>query len=166
MNSSDVLKIYNDLKKSNVLIWVDGGWCVDALLGKQSRDHPDLDIAIERTDAIVAKELLTSWGYVEDLRDGTTEWNFVMIDENNRQIDVHIFEYDETGKNVYGINYPYGSLTGTGTIDGQKVYCISPEWMFKFKTSYTPKPKDIQDVQALAAKYNFQLPSSHQLEDK
>jgi lincosamide nucleotidyltransferase A/C/D/E len=51
---------------------------------------------------------------------------------------------------------------GKGTIDGQEVNCISPEWMFKFKTAYEPKQKDLQDVNALAKKYGFSVPTSHQ----
>jgi len=42
-----------------------------------------------------------------------------------------------------------------------KVRCVGPEWMFKFKTAYTPREKDLQDVQALAAKYGFEIPATH-----
>ena len=84
-----------------------------------------------------------------------------MKNDNGKQVDVHAFEYDEVGKNVYGIEYPYGSLTGKGTINGQEVNCIAPEWMFKFKTAYEPKDKDKRDVNALADKFGYSVPSSH-----
>ena len=48
MNSADVLKLYDELSRIDVAIWVDGGWGVDALLGKQTRPHKDLDIAIQQ----------------------------------------------------------------------------------------------------------------------
>ena len=51
MNSNDVINLYTSLERIGIEIWVDGGWCVDALLGKQTREHPDLDIAVERKDA-------------------------------------------------------------------------------------------------------------------
>jgi lincosamide nucleotidyltransferase A/C/D/E len=77
------------------------------------------------------------------------------------QVDVHVFEYDEYGKNVYGIEYPYGSLTGKGTLEGQEVNCVAPEWMFRFKTAYQPAEKDVSDVHALAIKYGLEVPESH-----
>ena len=46
MKSSDVVGLYTELDKVGIKIWVDGGWGVDALLGKHSRSHKDLDIAI------------------------------------------------------------------------------------------------------------------------
>lgn len=36
-----ILKILND---SNIKYWLDGGWGVDVLAGKQSRNHRDIDI--------------------------------------------------------------------------------------------------------------------------
>ena len=81
-----------------------------------------------------------------------------MKNSENEQIDVHAFDYDENGKNIYGIEYPFGSLTGKGKIENQTIRCISPEWMFKFKTVYKPKEKDIKDVRALSKKFGFDLP--------
>jgi lincosamide nucleotidyltransferase A/C/D/E len=34
MTGEDVLNLYNWLKENGITIWIDGGWCVDALLGK------------------------------------------------------------------------------------------------------------------------------------
>jgi lincosamide nucleotidyltransferase A/C/D/E len=33
--------------------------------------------------------------------------------------------------------------------------------MFKFKTAYAPKEKDLQDVRALGARYGFEIPATH-----
>ena len=85
-----------------------------------------------------------------------------MQDSMNRVLDIHVFEYDAEGNNTYGIAYPFGSLTGAGMIDGQSVQCIAPEWMFRFKTSYAPAEKDRQDVQALAERFGWEVPESHQ----
>jgi lincosamide nucleotidyltransferase A/C/D/E len=161
MRAEDVNSIYNWLKENEIIIWVDGGWCVDALLGKQTREHPDLDIAVNRKDNAKLRKLLEDAGYEEESRNDSAEWMYVMKNTDGKQIDVHVFEYDENGKNIYGIEYPYGSLTGKGTINGQEVNCVDPQWMFKFKTSYEPKQKDLADVQALASKYSFELPATH-----
>lgn len=161
MTAEDVLGLYNWFKDNGVKIWVDGGWCIDALLGEQTREHPDLDIAVNRKDNAKLRKLLEESGYEEENRNDSAEWMYVMKNADGKQIDVHAFEYDENGKNIYGIEYPHGSLTGKGTINGQEVNCIDSQWMFKFKTSYEPKEKDLKDVQALADKFGFELPNTY-----
>jgi lincosamide nucleotidyltransferase A/C/D/E len=47
MTSVDVIEIYTTLADLGICVWIDGGWGVDALLGRQTRSHKDLDIAIE-----------------------------------------------------------------------------------------------------------------------
>lgn len=37
MTGSDVVEVFNALKDAGVDVWLDGGWAVDALLGKQTR---------------------------------------------------------------------------------------------------------------------------------
>jgi len=161
MQAADVLSLYSWLKDNGIAIWIDGGWCVDALLGKQTREHPDLDIAVNRNDNAKLRNLLESSGYKEEPRNDTAEWMYVMKNPDGKQVDVHAFEYDEDGKNIYGIEYPYGSLTGKGKINGQVVNCIDPKWMFKFKTAYEPKEKDLNDVRALSSHFGFVLPERY-----
>ena len=36
------------------------------------------------------------------------------------------------GNNIYGVEYPFASLTGTGSVKEYPVKCISPQWMVKF----------------------------------
>ncbi|MGH7195644.1 MAG: nucleotidyltransferase domain-containing protein [Candidatus Saccharimonadales bacterium] len=164
MQSNDVIKLVKLFEKNDITVWVDGGWCVDALLGAITRSHSDLDIAVHHQNNTKLCELLGSIGYKQELRKDSSEWMYVMVDGLGKKVDVHVFEYDKDGKNIYGIEYPFGSLTGTGIIDGQEVKCINPEWMFKFKTAYQVKEKDLQDVQALSKKFGFALPSSYQID--
>ena len=162
MAPGKVLELYNWLNDNGIVVWIDGGWGVDALLGRQTREHADLDIAVHRKDNAPLRRLFESKGYREEKRDDSSEFMYVMKNETGEcvdMIDVHVFEYDENGKNIYGIEYPFGSLTGTGSIDGQEVNCIEPAFMFRFKTGYEPKEKDLQDIRALAEKFGFTLPN-------
>jgi lincosamide nucleotidyltransferase A/C/D/E len=161
MTSCYVLSLYNQCEKNGITIWIDGGWGVDALLGFQSREHDDLDIAIHHNDNAIFRRILEHDGYMEELRFDSSEFMYVMVNEAGQSVDIHVFEYDENGKNIYGIEYPFGSLTGTGVIDGQDVRCIDPEWQFQFKTGYDPKEKDIHDVRALSVKFGFELPARY-----
>ena len=40
----NLIKVLNFLDELNIKYWVDGGWGVDILTGKQNRDHRDIDI--------------------------------------------------------------------------------------------------------------------------
>lgn len=165
MKAGQIAELYRVLEQAGISAVVDGGWCVDALLGRQTRDHPDLDLAIERKDELKLKEWLKDNGFKEVKRKDTSAWNYVMATDDEL-LDIHVYEYDDHGNNVYGIEYPYGSLTGEGVIKGQAVRCIAPEWMFKFKTAYEPKNKDLQDVHALASKFGFKIPNTHKASQK
>ena len=137
------------LAARGIKVWVDGGFCVDALVGRATREHSDLDIAVERRDADALCAVLATDGFSHLPREDSSAWSVVLSD-GRRNVDVHVFAYDESGKNVYGIEYPFGSLTGTGELDSIKVPCVAPEWMFRFKTACAPTAKDNADVAVLA----------------
>lgn len=161
MKVQEVLELYDTLEERGIPIWIDGGWCIDALVQRQTRDHSDLDIAVARTDAGNMRSHLEVDGFREKVQSDTTPWNYVLSDDANRVVDVHVFEFDRDGNNTYGVAYPKESLTGEGIIAGRKVRCIRADWMFKFKTAYEPTEKDLQDVQALHDTFGFDIPDSH-----
>jgi len=160
MTRQDAIEIYLLLATRGINVWIDGGFCVDALVGRATREHGDLDIAVERQDADTLCAVLANEGFSKLAREDISPWSFVLSD-GRRNVDVHVFAYDASGKNIYGIEYPFGSLTGTGELDGVKVACVAPEWMLRFKTAYAPTAKDIADVTALAQRFGFAIPETH-----
>jgi lincosamide nucleotidyltransferase A/C/D/E len=104
---------------------------------------------------------LGAHGYRELPRADATEFNFVLSDSNGRKLDVHSYVFDAQGNFVNGIPYPLESLTGTGTINGYCVRCISAQWAVKFHTQYEPDEKDFHDVQALCERFDIPLPESY-----
>lgn len=161
MKSEDIISFYNKFQNLGIEIWIDGGWSVDALLGKQLRPHKDLDIAIQWKDVPKLREILAEQGYKQVKED--SKWNFVLADENGHEIDVHAFIYDDKGNIVDGIMYPTESLTGNGTIDGQSVKCISPKYMVEFLAPYISKwpEKYVPTVSALCEKFGIELPKEY-----
>ncbi len=159
MTSDRVVDLYSWFKENGIAIWIAGGWCTDALLGKQTREHADLDIAVHRKDSAKLRKLLENNGYREEKRADSSEYMYVMENVAGQVIDIHAFEYDRNGKIIYGIEFPFGSLTGIGIIDGHEVNCIEPNFMFKFITCYEPKEKDWKDIRALSEKFGFELPN-------
>ncbi len=159
MTGNDLIRLYTELEKLGIKIWIDGGWGVDALLGVQTRPHSDLDIATEQQSVPALCEFLAARGFREIKRE--SEWNFALSDEHSHEIDVHTFILDAHGNVEKGIPYPAGSLSGTGTIEGRAVRCVAADWMVKFHCDYRPNEKDYKDVSALCAKFGLSLPDEY-----
>ena len=161
MTSRDVVDLYERLQNLGIAIWVDGGWGVDALLGRQTRTHKDLDIALEWKDVPKLREVLSAKGFKQVREDN--QWNFVLADDEGHEIDVHAFIRDDKGNIVEGIMYPAESLTGSGTISGKAVRCISPKYMVEFLASWIHKwpEKYLNAISEICEKYGIELPEEY-----
>ena len=161
MTSNDVIEIVQLFNQNGIAVHIDGGWAVDALLGEQTRNHADLDIAVQHKDVTQIRALLEARGFKDIPRDDTWECNFVLGDDRGRQVDIHSYTFDEGGNNVYGVAYPFDSLTGIGSINGHCVKCISPAWLVKFHTGYELDENDYHDVRALCLRFGIPLPAEY-----
>jgi len=158
MSANDVIEIVQLFNQNSIDFYIDGGWGVDALLGEQTRTHADLDIAVQHKDVAQIRALLEARGYEDVPRDDTRDCNFVLGDHAGHQIDIHSYTFDSAGNPVYGVAYPFDSLTGTGSVKGQPVKCISPEWLVKFHTGYKLDENDYHDVKALCQRFGIAMP--------
>jgi lincosamide nucleotidyltransferase A/C/D/E len=127
MTAADAIDLYTELHALGISVWIDGGWGVAALLGAQP--------AHIKTGTLPSREktyraALKARGYREVIRH--SPWNFELSDDCGRQVDVNSFVLGPGGNVQKGVMYPTESLTGTGTISGQAVRCVSPEWRVKF----------------------------------
>jgi len=166
-SATEVLKLYDWLEKSNLKIWLDGGWGVDALLGKQTREHADLDIVIEQKNASRLRKYLENQSYVDVERGDTSAWNFVLGDNHGHQVDFHVVVFDEQGNGSYGPPengdmYPEAALVALGKINGQQVRCLTPEYQLTSHTGYNLKEKDFHDVLALCEKFELPVPREYE----
>jgi lincosamide nucleotidyltransferase A/C/D/E len=162
MTAHNVIEIVQLLDRYCIGVYVDGGWGVDALLGKQTRTHADLDLAIEHKDSPQIRALLEARGYSNVYRDNSSDFNFVLGDDRGHQIDLHTYTFDAAGNHIYGIPYPLESLTGTGSVNGYIVKCISPEWVVKFHTGYQFDEDDYHDVKAICQYFKIEMPLEYQ----
>jgi lincosamide nucleotidyltransferase A/C/D/E len=64
LEAPDVLAVLDRLDRARVAVWLDGGWGVDALLGRRSRPHRDLDLVIGRDDLAAAQAAQAGAGRV------------------------------------------------------------------------------------------------------
>ena len=162
MTSTDVLD-YTRLENLGINIWIDGGWSVDALLGEQTRHHDDLDIVIQQKDVLKLRELLEAKGYKDVKLEIARSYNFVLGDEKDHEIDVHVIVLDDEGNGIYGPvengeMYPFTALSGVGAIEGRTVKCTSPEWMVQSHIGYKLRDSDYKDIIALCEKFGIDYP--------
>ena len=117
MDASSLLAVVDLLEAEGIAVWLDGGWGVDALLGRQTREHDDLDVVVELADVSRITEVLTRLGYA--LVAGAAPKSFVMVDPRGLQVDVHPVTFDAEGGGVYEMEdgktwvYPAPRLHGT-----------------------------------------------------
>lgn len=161
MTAADVIAFVQLLNQHNIAVCIDGGWAVDALLGRQTRPHTDLDIAVNHKDVPQIRALLETRGYQDVPRDDTWECNFVLGDDQGHLIDFHSCTFDAQGNNIFGVPYPFASLQGTGSINGFPVRCVAPEWLVQFHTGYKLDENDYRDVKALCHQFGLEIPAEY-----
>lgn len=164
MKQERALEIFRCLNSAGVPFWVDGGWGVDVLLGGQSRDHSDLDLAIAFEDLSRCKRALEPLGYDRADCHGDAHWNWVLADRHGGSVDLHGFVLDAQGNAVLGdpasdALYPAGALNGIGTLSGMTLACIAAPYVLGFRNGFAPRDVDRHDVAALCARFGLALPS-------
>lgn len=50
------------------------------------------------------------------------------------------------------------SLAWTGTIAGNPVFCMTPEWLVRWHTGYQLDADDVADVTALCERFGIPMP--------
>jgi lincosamide nucleotidyltransferase A/C/D/E len=119
MPAQVVLGIIDAVHAAGVRCWIGGGWGVDALVGRPTRDHHDLDLIVEHRDMQTAEQVLLKLGYWEWYRlepDVPLSTQIVFTDHPvaGLAVDLHPLEF-------FG---PWAELT-TGDVAGREVPCIS-----------------------------------------
>ena len=71
----DVCEILEMLSEASVKVFLDGGWGVDALIGRETRIHNDIDLFVEKkdyciTNRSVRREERLLYNHIRDYREG------------------------------------------------------------------------------------------------
>jgi lincosamide nucleotidyltransferase A/C/D/E len=164
VSAADVIEILSWLEQHGIDVWLNGGWGVDALLGRQTRDHEDLDITISAVDRAAYTAAMAAAGFRTYRVDN--DFNWVLIDERGRLVDAHLVDFstttvDASGVSIYGpagLAFEVGSLEGRGTIAGKSIRCETVDFQVRGHTGYTPDENDYRDVLALCRAFSLQIP--------
>jgi lincosamide nucleotidyltransferase A/C/D/E len=163
MIAADVAAVLDRLEAAGVERWVDGGWGIDALLGRQTRPHSDLDIVVRREALAAAEAALAAAGFshAPEEEPGLPA-RLVLRDQARRQVDVHPVVFDASGDAWQDLGdgkrgrYRAQGLTGVGRIGGSRVRCITPELQVAHHQGYELSPHERRDLALLAERFGFE----------
>jgi lincosamide nucleotidyltransferase A/C/D/E len=159
MDAPPVLELMAGLRAAGVRVWIAGGWGVDALLGRQTRPHRDLDLIHDVEHEAVALEVLAAHGFRETADERPVR--FVLRDEGGLELDLHPVRFAPDGsarqatyeEGVF-FDYPADCFV-TGTIDGETVPCVSAAQQAYFHQGYEPAERDLHDMARLRAAFGI-----------
>src|SRR5215203_6925381 len=98
MEASDVASLLGHLSNNGIRVCVAGGWAVDALLGRQTRHHHDLDLAVDADQLDELLNLLATLAFVP--REDWLPVRIELEDPRGRRVDLHPLRFAEDGSAV------------------------------------------------------------------
>lgn len=160
MNATTVLHILDLLTTAGVPVWLDGGWGVDALLGRITRVHNDLDLILALDDLALVVALLVRNGFgVEEEELGRV----VLGHTEHGRIDLHPVTFDPQGNGVQvqpaasPVVYPSDGFVSSWIL-GRAVPCIAADVQLFARLGHDRSAKHRQDVVTLCAAFGLQVP--------
>ena len=150
--ASEVLTIIGWLTEKETVYQVNGGWGVDALIGRQTREHGDLDVFVDANVVPDVIEWLASRGY-----EPVTDWLPIRIElaSEHGRVDVHPMVIQPNGDGVQQgfedavFTHPAVART-RGSIDGVPVIVGTAERLRELRNGYDPRPEDEHDLELLS----------------
>lgn len=156
MTASGVLTVLSALRAAGATAWVDGGWGVDALLGRATREHSDLDLVVLTPELGSVRAALSDIGFGSVLRDWLPA-ALAVADPAGNEVDLHPITPDGVGGGHQELpdgdrfHYP-GPVAGR--IDGIAVDCVDASTQVLAHQGYTPTAKDLADLELLRSLTN------------
>jgi lincosamide nucleotidyltransferase A/C/D/E len=152
--AEQVLAVLDALGGAGCWVGLEGGWGVDALVGRQTRPHRDLDLDVDAVQESVALAVLADLGYEVE-----TDWRpnrVELVAPGHGWVDVHPLTSDAEGNRYQaGLDgerylYPAGCFV-TGHILGRAVRCLSVVQQIEWHQGYELRETDHADLAVLRA---------------
>jgi lincosamide nucleotidyltransferase A/C/D/E len=148
MSAQEVAEVCRGLEAHGVTHWVCGGWGVDALAGRQTRRHGDLDVIVDRAeprldesaDAALTELGLRRVGTETSIPPMSTIW--VYSDGRNRTVDLLPVD-------VTAAPFDRADAWAQGRIAEIPVRCISAALQRRLRTGYSHRRSDRADMAVL-----------------
>jgi len=171
MKTEDVLTVLNALEAQHIAFSLAGGWGVDALLGRQTRTHDDLDVVIDDYDVEVGKAIgvLATLGFEHaETHERRTTWmpkRAVLDDGAGHRVELVSLnwpflarEFGPPGADAASRHEFRHHVFSSGEVGGRRFPCISAEVQLLFHTAFELAPAHQDDVALLQAELGASLP--------
>jgi lincosamide nucleotidyltransferase A/C/D/E len=150
VNAAVARSVADRLEAARLPFWLNGGWGVDALLGRQTRPHLDLDVIVDATtldlraqvDAALAAAGFHRAGEETSIPPLPTVW--VYADGRGAVVDVLPADLSAPPFDADG-------ALGSGQIEGRPVACVSAGVQRALRSGYRHRGADRDDLAALSA---------------
>ncbi len=168
LTAGQAVELCEALDGAGVRYWVIGGWGVDAILGRETRTHKDLDILafiddlprLRRMFDEKSFKLTHVWKESRLIETAGEPWPtaFVAEDSIGRAIDIHLIEVLPDGAIVQHYDKPWPfpeSFASTGTIAGRAIPCVSTAAQIKMHVGYALPDEQRRDLELLRGQVTF-----------
>lgn len=162
VTADDVVALVGLLERNGIAYWIAGGWGVDALVGKVTRDHHDLDLHIDLDQVVDVTSLLEDRGYTETIDQAPVR--IEMTHPSGNVVDLHPLRIVSDGSG-HGPMFDGGSwvipadgLSAQGAIKDVTVSCVSVAEQIRDHCEFEPRAVDWDDMELLAETFGVNLP--------
>jgi lincosamide nucleotidyltransferase A/C/D/E len=151
LSVADLQEIATVLDGAGGRWWLAGGWGIDALVGRQTRPHGDLDIVLEWSALEPALAALRSAGFAPRRQNVGNTYHHVpgslmpdreeMQDPAGRTVDLHPVHPDR-----WLASTPVTEPFAVGVIGQRQYPCLSSDAQRVVRVHYTHGEKDLADL--------------------
>jgi hypothetical protein len=140
--------------------WIAGGWAIDLFLGRQTRDHLDIDVLILRRDGLALREYLSGWDLHKAQQPGLKPWaagEYLPVGVNDvwarrDPSSPWVVEFMLMGTDndhwVYRRQPEIrGAVSGLGLLSDDGIPYLRPEIQLLYKAKAVPDAKDRHDFE-------------------
>lgn len=151
MPAEEVLAVVDWLEARGAVHVITGGWAVDALVGRATRPHRDLDVIVEAGVCDGLARWLRGRGY-----EVAADWLPIRIELRRGRcgVDLHPMKVDGRGDGVqagFGTQvFEHRAADRTrGRIGGRRVVIATAARLMELHRGYEPRPEDLHDIALL-----------------
>ena len=173
MPERDVVRILAAFDDAEVGFWVAGGWGIDALIGRQTRRHSDLDLVLDdsRGDEARARRVLAKLGFRFENLDAVADSRLPRIvqlhDRSGRVVDllpvdlmslpivVHSHRPPSRDGRAADSDGRRNQLFAVGRIGSRAVTCLAPAVQLALHQGYDLTKSAHRDVALLCRRFGL-----------
>jgi len=151
MPAEEVLAVVDWLEARGAVHVITGGWAVDALVGRATRPHRDLDVIVEAGACDALVQWLRGRGY-----EVVVDWLPIRVELRRGRcgVDLHPMKVDGRGDGVqagFGTQvFEHRAADRTrGRIGGRRVVVATAARLMELHRGYEPRPEDLHDIALL-----------------